>query len=128
MNPPIVRLFGLLLVLFAALVGFTSYWAVFDSASLKDNPENRRPLILEQTIKRGTIRTSDGLTVAQSQPVGGGKHPIYVRRYPQGSEFGNPVERGSSAPRTPCSPASETSSPRSSTRSGACRGRETTSP
>jgi peptidoglycan glycosyltransferase len=91
MNPPIVRLFGLLLVLFAALVGFTSYWAVFDSASLKDNPENRRPLILEQTIKRGTIRTSDGLTVAQSQPVGGGKHPIYVRRYPQGSEFGNPV-------------------------------------
>ena len=31
MNTPIVRLYGLLLLLFAALVGFTSYWAVFDA-------------------------------------------------------------------------------------------------
>ncbi len=91
MNPPIVRLYGLLLVLFAALVGFTSYWAVFDAAALKDSPENRRPLIVEQTVKRGTIKTADGVTVAQSLPEGGGKHPVYVRRYPQGSEFGNPV-------------------------------------
>lgn len=91
MNPPIVRLYGLLLVLFAALVGFTSYWAVFDADALKDNSENRRPLIVEQTVKRGTIKTADGVTVAQSFPEGGGKHPVYVRRYPQGSEFGNPV-------------------------------------
>ena len=91
MNPPIVRLYGVLLLLFAAVVGFTSYWAVFDSQSLKDNPQNRRPLIIEQTIKRGVIKTSDGVTVAQSFPQGGGKHPIYVRRYPQGSVFANPV-------------------------------------
>jgi peptidoglycan glycosyltransferase len=90
-NPPIVRLYGLLLVLFAALIGFTSYWAVFDANALKDNPQNRRPLIVEQTVKRGTIKTADGVTVAQSFPEGGGKHPVYVRRYPQGSEFGNPV-------------------------------------
>jgi len=90
-NPPIVRLYGVLLLLFAAVVGFTSYWAVFDSQSLKDNPQNRRPLIIEQTIKRGVIKTSDGVTVAQSFPQGGGKHPIYVRRYPQGSVFANPV-------------------------------------
>ena len=31
MNTPIVRLYGLMLLLFAALVGFTSYWAVFDA-------------------------------------------------------------------------------------------------
>jgi peptidoglycan glycosyltransferase len=31
------------------------------------------------------------VTVAESFPEGGGKHPVYVRRYPQGSEFGNPV-------------------------------------
>ena len=91
MNPPIVRLYGLLLLLFAALVGFTSYWAVFDSTNLKDNPENRRPLIVEQTVKRGTIKTADGVTVAESHPVGGGKHPVYIRDYPQGSEFANPV-------------------------------------
>jgi penicillin-binding protein A len=90
-NSPIVRLYGLILVLFAALVGFTSYWAVFDSNNLKDNPQNRRPLIAEQTVKRGTIKTADGVTIAESSPVGGGKHPVYVRNYPQGSMFGNPV-------------------------------------
>jgi penicillin-binding protein A len=80
-----------MLLLFAALVGFTSYWAVFDADNLKDNPQNRRPLIAEQTVKRGTIKTADGVTIAESFPVGGGKNPVYVRRYPQGSEFGNPV-------------------------------------
>ncbi len=91
MNTPIVRLYGLLLLLFAALIGFTSYWAVFDANALKDNPENRRPLIVEQTVKRGLIKTADGVVVAQSHPVGGGNHPVYVRSYPQGSLFGNPV-------------------------------------
>jgi penicillin-binding protein A len=91
MNAPIVRLYALILVLMAALVGFTSYWAVFDSTSLKDNPDNRRPLIVEQTVKRGTVRTDGGVTVAESFPVGGGKNPVYVRRYQQGSLFGTPV-------------------------------------
>jgi penicillin-binding protein A len=90
-NTPIVRLYGLMLLLFAALVGFTSYWAVFDADNLKDNPQNRRPLIAEQTVKRGTIETADGVTIAESSPVGGGKNPVYVRDYPQGSLFGNPV-------------------------------------
>jgi penicillin-binding protein A len=90
-NSPIIRLYGLVLLLFAALVGFTSYWAVFDSNNLKDNPQNRRPLIAEQTVKRGTIKTEDGVTIAESSPVGGGQHPVYVRGYPQGSLFGNPV-------------------------------------
>ena len=31
MNAPIIRLFGLVVVLFAVLVAFTSRWAVFDS-------------------------------------------------------------------------------------------------
>jgi peptidoglycan glycosyltransferase len=90
-NAPIIRLYGLILVLFAALVGFTSYWAVFDADELKDNPQNRRPLIAEQTVKRGTIETADGVTVAESFPQGGGKNPVYVRQYPQGALFGNPV-------------------------------------
>lgn len=91
MNPPIVRLYGLMLLLFAALVGFTSYWAVFDADNLKDNSENRRPLIAEQTVKRGTIETADGVKVAESSPQGGGNNPVYVRSYPQGSLFGHPV-------------------------------------
>ncbi len=91
MNSPIIRLYGLMLLLFAALVGFTSYWAVFDADNLRDNPENRRPLIAEQTVERGIIETADGVTVAESFPVGGGKNPVYVREYPQGKLFGNPV-------------------------------------
>jgi peptidoglycan glycosyltransferase len=90
-NGPIVRLYALVLLLFAAIVGFTSYWAVFDANGLKDNPQNRRPLIAEQTVRRGVIKTADGVTLAQSFPEGGGKHPVYVRRYPQGSAYGNPV-------------------------------------
>src|SRR6478752_6386193 len=91
MNTPIVRLYAFILLLFAALVGFTSYWAVFDSTALKGETANRRPLIEEQQVKRGFIKTSDGVTVAESHPVGGGAHPVYVRSYPQGSLFGNPV-------------------------------------
>ncbi len=91
MNAPITKLYALILVLFAALVAFTSRWAVFDSGSLKAEPQNRRPLIMEQTVKRGFIKTSDGVTIAESHPEGGGKTPIYVRDYPQGSTYGNPV-------------------------------------
>ena len=91
MNAPIVRLYALILVLLAALVGFTSNWAVFDSDTLKAETANRRPLILEQTVKRGFIKTADGVTIAESSPEGGGNPPIYVRHYPQGSLYGNPV-------------------------------------
>jgi penicillin-binding protein A len=90
-NTPIVRLYVLILLLFAGLVWFTSKWAVFDSTQLKDENANRRPLILEQTVRRGVIKTADGVTIAESSPEGGGNPPIYVRHYPQGSLYGNPV-------------------------------------
>ena len=90
MNAPITKLYALILVMFAALVGFTSYWAVFDSNALKAESGNRRPLIAEQQIKRGSIKTADGVTIAESHPEGG-KHPVYVRDYPKGSLYANPV-------------------------------------
>jgi penicillin-binding protein A len=90
-NTPIVRIFGLLLVLFASLVYFTSKWAVFDADALEEKTQNRRPLIEEQQIPRGDIRTVDGVLVAESLPEGRGPNPVYVRRYPQGSLFGHPV-------------------------------------
>jgi penicillin-binding protein A len=91
MNTPIARLYAFILLLFAALVGFTSYWAVFDSTTLKGETANRRPLIEEQQVKRGFIKTSDGVTVAESHPVGAGSHPVYERNYPQGALYGHPV-------------------------------------
>lgn len=92
MNRQIVKLFSVIVVLYALLFGFTSYWSVFDSSSLKANTANRRPLLEEQKIKRGDILADDGRTViAHSRPVGKGNNQIYVRHYPQGSLFGNPI-------------------------------------
>jgi penicillin-binding protein A len=90
-NRQIVKLFGLILVLYALLFGFTSYWSVFDSDSLKANTANRRPLLEEQTIERGKILADDGSVIARSRPVGKGNNKIYIRHYPQGSLFGNPI-------------------------------------
>ena len=69
---------------------FTSNWAVFDAEELEQKTENRRPLIAEQQIRRGSITTVDGELVAESLPAGGGRNPVFVRRYPQGSLYGNP--------------------------------------
>ena len=91
MNTPIVRVYALVLVLFASLVYFTSKWAVFDADELEGKTQNRRPLIEEQQVPRGSITSADGVLIAESNPEGGGAHPVYVRRYPQGSLFGNPV-------------------------------------
>ena len=91
LNRPIVRIYVLVLLLLATLVYFTSKWAVFDAEELEANRDNRRPLIEEQQIPRGSIATADGVLVAESLPEGGGRNPVYVRRYPQGSLFGNPV-------------------------------------
>ena len=91
MNTPIVRIYALILVLFGSLVFFTSKWTVFDADSLALKKENRRPLIESQQVPRGAITSSDGVLIAESKPEGGGNHPIYVREYPQGELFGNPV-------------------------------------
>jgi peptidoglycan glycosyltransferase len=99
-NRQIVKLFGFILVLYALLFAFTSYWSVFDADSLNANSANRRPLLEEQQIKRGTIFAADGRTViAVSRPQGKGDNRIYVRHYPDGQLYGNPigysfVERG----------------------------------
>ncbi|MDQ3573176.1 MAG: penicillin-binding protein 2 [Actinomycetota bacterium] len=91
MNAQIVRLYVFVLVLFAGLIYFTSRWAVLEADELKANRGNNRPLIEEQQIKRGTITSSDGVLIAESLPEGGGPQRVYVRRYPEGALFGNPV-------------------------------------
>jgi penicillin-binding protein A len=98
-NRQIVKLFGFILVLYALLFGFTSYWSIFDSDSLEANSANRRPLLEEQQIKRGTVFADDGSVIAVSRPRGKGENQIYVRHYPKGPLYGNPigysfVERG----------------------------------
>ncbi len=91
MNSSIVRLYVLVLALFITVVGFTSYWAIFDADELRGRSDNRRSLIEAQKIPRGTITTVDGTEVAVSVPRGSGNQRIFVREYPQGELFGHPV-------------------------------------
>jgi len=91
MNVPIRRLLAVVLILFALLVGFTSNWSVFDASDLEAKTENKRPLFEAQQIKRGKITTSDGQVIANSTKSGENESYQYLRRYPQGSLFGNPI-------------------------------------
>ena len=88
MNASVGRLFILVLVLFAVLVGFTSRWAVFEAQALRENPNNRRILFEEQRIKRGIIRAADGTVLAANRVLGKDR---YGRRYPTGELFAHPV-------------------------------------
>ena len=91
MNAQVVKLFGLITLLFAVLIGFTSYWSVFDAEALKDKRVNKRPLLEAQQIRRGRILADDGTVIARSIPKGHGEALRYVRRYPEGSLFGHPL-------------------------------------
>jgi peptidoglycan glycosyltransferase len=89
-NTRIRNLFGLVVALFTVLIGFTSYWSVFDADELEANPANKRPLLEEQQIRRGLIVSADGTVLARNR--GKGRSPrFYERVYPQGGLFGHPV-------------------------------------
>ncbi|HVD39345.1 MAG TPA: penicillin-binding transpeptidase domain-containing protein [Solirubrobacterales bacterium] len=91
MNRQIVKLFAFIVVLFGVLIGFTSYWSVFDAEALKEKDANKRPLFEQQQIPRGRILAADGTLIAKSVAKGRGAAKRYVRRYPQGSLFGHPI-------------------------------------
>jgi penicillin-binding protein A len=88
MSGPILRLFGLVMVLFTLLVVWTSRWTVVESNSLQNNPLNVRTLIDELRIKRGRILADDNSVLARSIPAQGG---TWGRTYPSGSLFAQAV-------------------------------------
>jgi peptidoglycan glycosyltransferase len=88
MNGPIVRLYALIAALFGVLVFATSWWSVFGAEGLRNNQANRRPLLAEERIKRGTIRTADNKTIARSRPI---DEERFKRSYPAGDLFGHPI-------------------------------------
>jgi peptidoglycan glycosyltransferase len=91
MNRQIIKLFALIVVLFAVLIGFTSYWSVFDASALKGKDANQRPLLEQQQIKRGRILAADGTVLARSLPKGHGADLRYVRHYPESALYGHPI-------------------------------------
>jgi peptidoglycan glycosyltransferase len=87
-NRPIIRLYGLVVVLFALLVGFTSRWTIFEASSLRANPLNARALLEQERIARGPILAADGTVLARSLR---GSEGTYERSYPTGEEFAHAI-------------------------------------
>jgi peptidoglycan glycosyltransferase len=88
MNAPIVRLYAFFALLFGVLVFATSWWSVFAAKDLRDNASNRRPLLAEERIKRGTIRSADGRTLARSVKI---DRERYRRTYPTKDMFAHAI-------------------------------------
>jgi peptidoglycan glycosyltransferase len=97
MNRPIIRLYGLVLLLFALLVAFTSRWTIFEATSLRDNPLNARTLLKQERINRGRILADDGTVLARSlrspasATAGNASEVTYERTYPTGEEFAHAI-------------------------------------
>jgi penicillin-binding protein A len=87
-NRPIVRLYGLVFLLFALLIAFTSRWTIFEASSLRTNALNKRGLLQQERIARGEILAANGKVLARSVRAAEG---TYTRRYPTGSEFTAPI-------------------------------------
>jgi len=92
-NQPIVRLFALVVLMFALLLAFTSRWTVFEASSLRANLLNRRGLLEQQRIDRGAILAADGTVLARSvlSPGSVSSEGVYERSYPTGEEFAQAV-------------------------------------
>ncbi len=93
MNQPIVRLFGVVIVMFALLLAFTSRWTIFEAGSLRDNPLNARSLLEQQRIARGEILAANGKVLARSVRSAATRQSeaIYTRTYPTGEEFAHAI-------------------------------------
>jgi peptidoglycan glycosyltransferase len=87
-NRPIVRLYGLVVVLFALLLAFTSRWTIFEASSLRESTLNARGVLEQQHIRRGRILAANGAVLARSVR---GAEGTYYRRYPTGEEFEHAV-------------------------------------
>jgi peptidoglycan glycosyltransferase len=88
MNRPILRLYLLVVALFALLVGFTSRWTVFEASSLRAYPLNKRAGFEQERIRRGAILAADGTVLARSVRT---HEAIYERAYPLGGLFAHAV-------------------------------------
>lgn len=89
MNKAIVRLFGVVILLFGVLVVFTSRWTIFDANALQKQPLNRLAVYASWKVKRGRILADNGTTVLAKSVHGSGG--IWGRTYPHGSLFSQAI-------------------------------------
>ena len=78
----LTRAVFLFTALFAVLIGNLTYIQVIKAADYQDMPSNNHTINKARYIKRGSIITSDGVTLAESIQQQDG---TYVRSYPNGN-------------------------------------------
>ena len=78
----LTRTVFLFTALFAVLIGNLTYIQVFKASEYQDMPSNNHTITKARYIKRGSIITADGLTLAESIQQEDG---TYVRSYPNGN-------------------------------------------
>ncbi len=90
MNANIRRLGIVLVALFVLLVFQLNYLQVIRSDQLANHPGNTRSAVRDFGQPRGTIRTADGLVIAESyeNPDSTSAYE-YLRRYPRGPLYGH---------------------------------------
>ena len=88
MNRALRRISIAVLVMFLLLLINVNYLQGFDTASLSKEPGNSRAFYAAQNqYERGSILTSDGVTIAASRLSGPNDAIKYQRYYPKGAEY-----------------------------------------
>ena len=75
-------------IMFAALIGNLTYIQVVKAQEYRDMPNNNHTIARSAYVQRGSIITSDGLTLAESVATEEG---TFVRSYPQNNLASNVV-------------------------------------
>ncbi|MBJ7334732.1 MAG: hypothetical protein JHD05_08980, partial [Thermoleophilia bacterium] len=84
MNRRIGNLFIVLAVGLLGLIAMTTYWQVVARSSLEARQSNVRLVYRDLAIDRGSIVSSDGVTLAESKPGTLDGRTVYLRDYPTG--------------------------------------------
>jgi penicillin-binding protein A len=92
MNPRIGGLFTMCAIGFALLISFTAYWQIWAASGLAARRDNARLVYRQLEIRRGLIYASNGRTVlARNVERRKNGLDIFLRRYPFGTLFADPV-------------------------------------
>jgi peptidoglycan glycosyltransferase len=81
-NKQITRVAVAAVVLVAALIVATTYWQTWASAGLSTRQDNAIQRVAQFTIKRGPIKTADGVLLAANRVKEIQGKTFYFRRYP----------------------------------------------
>ncbi|MBO5489321.1 MAG: penicillin-binding protein 2 [Eubacterium sp.] len=78
----------LFMIIFIVMAGYLVYFVIHDSEQVLNNPQNKRQTLMAKRVKKGSILSDDGKTLAVTKTTKNGEE---VRSYPYGSMFAHVV-------------------------------------